>query len=196
MRDSDAAKGRWLRATIVLALLGATVGAALDGIHTHTGTTAYPDESIVFWRMAWWVPPLFAGAALAIGLSRPVWERVLERATPAPSAAIVAAGMGLFVAAYFLSGILPGPWSTRAMVLAVMGAGAWTLCDRSGLGVFLAATTAVLGTSVEIALVNAGAFSYLHPDLFGVAGWLPWLYVIAAIAVGNLGKKLVTEGSA
>lgn len=192
--------GKWLRAAIVLGVLGATVGVSLDAIHTHFGTgthpqtgvpatTWYPDPWI--FRMAWWVPPLFASAAIAIGLGRPLWERILDRRTPPPPVAAVAASMGLFMLAYLLSGVLPFSWSTRALVLAVIAAATWSGFDRTPLGVFLALATAAVGTSVEIALVRAGLFFYLEPDVAGVPGWLPWLYVSAAVGVGNLGKRLV-----
>jgi hypothetical protein len=59
---------RWQRAGIWLAILGATVGSALDGIHTWTGTTWYPHP--VFLRTAAWTPLIFAAAGL-MGLGRP-----------------------------------------------------------------------------------------------------------------------------
>lgn len=186
---ASGAPGAWLRAGVVLLLLGATVGAALDGIHVRTDTLVYPTPD--FLRMEWWVPPLFAAAGLAVGLARPLWERLLDRRTPAPSAPIVGLGMALFIASYALSGLLPWAWSSVALVLAVLAAVTWAACDRTGLGVFLAGATALLGTSVEIMLVREDLFAYVRPDIAGVPGWLPWLYVTAALAVGNLGKFLV-----
>ena len=180
---------RWGKACIVLSALGATVGSLLDSVHTHSGTTEYANP--VFFRMAWWVPPEFALAALAIGLSRPLWERVLERRTAAPPAWSVTFGMVMFMLAYVLSGFLPFDWTTKSLVLVLIFGLVWTVCDRTALGVFLAGATALLGTSTEISLVRLDLFSYLHPNLSVVAGWLPWLYASAAIAVGNLGKRLV-----
>lgn len=182
-------RGRWLKAFAVLAALGATVGAALDGTHVRTGTLSYPTPD--FLQMEWWVPLLFAGAGVAIGLARPLWERLLDRRTPRPSLGITALGMGLFIVSYVLSGLLPFAWSTVAMILAVLFAITWSACDRTSLGIFLAVSTALLGTSIEIMLVRMGLFSYTHPDLAGVVGWLPWLYCTAAVAVGILGKRLV-----
>ncbi len=194
MPDGAPERSEWLRATGVLAALGATVGTALDAIHTHTDTLAYPEPA--FFREAWWVPPLFAAAGVAIGLARPLWERLLRLRSPPPSGRVVVLGIGLFVLAYALSGLLPFPWPTRSLVLAAVAAVAWTVCDRTGLGIFLAVSTALLGTSVEIGLVRVGAFAYApdQRDLAGVAGWLPWLYASASIAVGALGKRL-TDGA-
>ncbi len=180
---------RWVEAAGRLALLGATLGVALDGLHTYTATTIYAHPVLL--ATAWWVPLLFAGGAVAMGLARPLAERFLARTPPPVSTASGAAGMSLFVLAYVLSGVLPVSTAVRVPVLAAVFAVAWAVCDRSVLGVVLAAATAAVGTSVEIALVRLGAFSYTHPDVAGVASWLPWLYATGAIGVGNLGKRLV-----
>jgi hypothetical protein len=41
-------------------------------------------------------------------------------------------------------------------------------------------------------LVAAGAFTYLHPDVFGVPYWLLCIYAIASLAVGDLGRSLIS----
>ncbi len=50
--------------------------------------------------------------------------------------------------------------------------------------------TAITGTLIEMILVAAGAFTYLHPDVFGVPYWLPYIYAIASLAVGDLEGRL------
>ncbi len=180
---------RWLPAGATLALAGATVGTGLDAIHVHTGTTAYARP--VLFGQAWWVPLLFASAALAIGLGRPVVERMLGLRRPVPTDAAVAGGMAVFVLAYAASGLVGGGPVPRSLLLAAMFVVAWVLWDRTGLGLVLAALTAVIGTAVEITLVRTGTFVYLEPSLAGVTVWLPWLYGCAAVGVGNLGKRLV-----
>jgi hypothetical protein len=180
---------RWVPAAGVLALAGATVGTGLDAIHVHTGTTAYAHP--VLFGQAWWVPPLFASAGLAIGLGRPLVERVLGLRRPAPSAAAVAGGMALFVLAYATSGLVGGGPLLRSFLLAALFLVAWLLWDRTGLGLVLAVLTAAAGTAVEVTLVRTGTFVYREPSLAGVTIWLPWLYGCAAVGVGNLGKRLV-----
>src|SRR5207249_2025730 len=54
-------------AVLYLFLLGTTLGTALDAFHVHSGVERYPVP--VFWGVAWWVPLLFGGAAVAIGWS-------------------------------------------------------------------------------------------------------------------------------
>ena len=60
------------------------------------------------------------------------------------------------------------------------------------LDLILMIATAVVATFVEIVLVAYDVFSY-HPDfqhLLGVPIWIPLLYALASIFVGNLARKL------
>ena len=183
------ASPRWLRAGATLALTGTTLGTALDAIHVHTGTTAYPHPTLA--GQAWWVPPLFAGAGVVIGLGRPVAERLLGRVAPAPSWRTVVEAMGVFVLAYAVSGVVDArPWWC-ALLLAALFLVGWLRCDGRALGLLLAALTAAGGTVVETLLVGTGAFSYRTPSMGVVAVWLPALYCCAAVGVGALGKRLV-----
>jgi len=190
LRSSSAQEApRWLSAAATLALAGATIGTGLDAIHVHTGTTAYAQP--VLFGQAWWVPPLFATAALAIGLGRPLVERVLGVHGSVPTASAAAGGMALFVLAYAASGLVRGGPALRSILLAAMFVLAWLMWDRTGLGLVLAVLTAIIGTFVEITLVRTGTFLYREPSLAGVTVWLPWLYGCAAVGVGNFGKRLV-----
>lgn len=184
-------RARWARAFAVLTLLGATLGAALDGIHTHFGATTYTRP--VVWRMAWWVPLLFAGA-FTIGLLRPFLDRRLDgrlkTRTPAPRFAVVALAMGLFVVAYFLS-VLPLSWPLVSVILtAVFVVGYW-ICDRSVVGLGIALGAAVGGPLFEGFLVDRGVFAHVEPAFFGVSGWLPFLYLTAAVGLTTLARWLV-----
>lgn len=66
----------------------------------------------------------------------------------------------------------------------------WVACDRSRAGLLLAIGTAIVGCFVEVALTSLDAFHYVHPDAGPIASWLPWIYVTASVAVGNLGRFL------
>lgn len=183
---------RWVRAASVLAFLGATVGASLDVMHVATGTTSYPEPFVL--GIAWWVFPLFASAGVAIGLARPLWERMLGLRSPRPSLAAAVMGVAFFASAYLVSGFVKWPWPERSVLLAAIFVVTWVVLDRTGLGIALAIGTAVIGTLIEIALVGLGVFSYVEHDFRGVAAWLPWLYATAAVGVGHLGKHLVDDG--
>lgn len=183
------AAGRWVGAAIRLALLGATLGVALDWLHVVSGTTAYAEP--VMLGLAWWVPLLFGAAAVAMGLARPLAERVTDRMSTALTAAGAARGIGLFVLAYLASAFLPFPTLGLAVIISVIFLCAWGVSDGTALGFFLALATAVIGTSVEVALTAAGAFAHAHQELLGVAVWLPALYATGQMGVGAVGKRLV-----
>ncbi len=181
---------RWLSAAATLALAGATIGTGLDAIHVHTGTTAYAQP--VLFGQAWWVPPLFASAALAIGLGRPLVERMLG--VHGSRADRLGDGRG-----HGRSSSWPMRRAVSSAVVRLRARSCWPRCscsrwllwDRTGLGLVLAVLTAIVGTLVEITLVRTGTFLYREPSLAGVAVWLPWLYGCAAVGVGNFGKRLV-----
>ena len=183
-----ATSGRWDRAALVLAALGATVGAALDGIHTHFGATAY--TAPVLWRMAWWTPLLFA-AASCVGLLRPVLDRVLGRPVPAPSLRASLLAFGLFVAAYWLT-VAPLPWPTLSAILVGLFAASWWIADRTTAGLVMAAAAFAGGPAIEALFISRGLFVHLHPPVaFGVPHWLPFLYLCASAALSPLAKRLV-----
>lgn len=178
-----------LRAVALLFLLGATLGAGLDGIHTHFGATAY--TSPLIWQMAWWTPLLFGGA-FAIGMLRPILDRRFGRRSPRPTLPSVLLGMGLFIVAY-ASSVLPLPWPLTAALLTAFFAVGWLLCDRSPIGLAIALVAAVGGPAVEMFLISRGTFMHLHPVLYTVSGWLPCLYLCAAVGLTTLARWLVAE---
>lgn len=181
--------GVWLRAAAVLAVLGATVGPVLDGIHTHTGTTWYPHPQL--WLSVWWCPPLFSFAAVSIGLSRPLAQALLGRVEAAPPRSGVGLGMALLGVGFALSGVLPFGWAGKTAVLIALGAAAWGACDRTELALLLAALNAAGGSVVEMVLVSRGDFFHRDAEFAGVPLWLPWLYALASIGMGCLGRRLV-----
>lgn len=180
----------WRRAVVTLAALGATLGTVFDTAHVLTGAITYPVSSPLGFPL--WVPLLYAAAALAIGLSHPLLDRALGRpARPPLSFARVAAGLAALCVIWFCTGALPfGSLGTTLIVgpaaLAVFG-----VLDRTRAGLLLAASTAVTSVGVEVLLSQLGLFAHTHRDVFGVALWLPCIYVAASVAVGNTGRWLL-----
>lgn len=171
------------RATLILLGLGATLGSALDAIHSHFGALSYTHP--VFARAAAWVPLLFAGA-YASAIARPL---LLPHEPPLPGRK-AALGMGFFIAAYWLT-VAPWPSLVRCALLVCIFWISWALCDRTLAGVGIAGVTAILGPAVEIALVHAGTFVHHEVLVFGIPGWLPLLYLTAAVGLGSLARWLV-----
>lgn len=179
------------RSVLPLFLLGATLGSALDAIHTHFGATAYP-RPIAF-GMAWWTPLLF-GSAFAIGALRPLWDVGFPAPTaPRPRPVQLGVTWAAFISAYF-SSVLPLPWLQVSELLLLYFGIAWLAsgCDRRSLVIALAA--ALGGPAVEALLVWRGAFVHLQDTRCGLPGWLPALYLNAAIALCTLARYLAMRG--
>lgn len=193
-------EGNWVKTAVILFALGATLGVIGDWFHVRTNTTGYPAEKYALYiaGLPYWVFLLFGSAAVAVGLGHPVADRFFPKsARQRPglrSPALIVAGLFAFVFLYSLSGYLPKPAGGVAdLILAAAAVGVWWALDRTWQGVVFAATTAILGTVVEVTLVSNGIFFYqpMTSNLLGVASWLPWLYVVVSVAVGNLGRYLL-----
>ncbi len=121
-----ASRQRLIKAAVILVGLGATLGSALDAIHSHFGATSYRP--------------------------RPVRCAILS--------------------AIFLTG--------------------WALCDRTPLGLAIAALAALFGPAVEITLIRAGVFVHHEAHLLGIPVWLPFLYLTASVGLGSLARWLTS----
>ncbi|HRI67768.1 MAG TPA: hypothetical protein PK156_26205 [Polyangium sp.] len=170
------------RPILTLILIGATVGVLLDGVHSHFGATSYTNP--VFAKTAWWAPLLFAGAYVG-GIARPLLsdKPLLPSWKPA-------VGMGLFVAAYFVT-VAPLDVSTRVALLIGMFVTGYHFCDPSRACLIVSAIAAFSGPFVEINLIQAGLFVHHEAHFAGVPYWLPVLYMNAGVGLGTLALWLV-----
>src|SRR5690348_18303875 len=106
-----------VRVPILLFLIGAVVGTALDHLHVASGATSYAHPFL--FRQAAWVPLLFgfAGAGFADlhGRLRKLFQAELKK--PSPEA--IAADGAVFVLAYVASAYLRAPnWTLLALFAA------------------------------------------------------------------------------
>ena len=179
-----------IRTAAILTALGATVGSALDALHTYSGTTTYPKP--VAFKAAWWTPGIFGLAGLSTGLAIPLAERALGRSiTSEVTARRALLGFAGFAGLYAITGFLPASNFTKTCVVGagVLALGATLAPSREAALISLA--TAIVGPAVEITLVSRGAFTHNQPDAFGIPMWLPVLYAGGAIAFGVVGKWIV-----
>ena len=177
---------------LTLFLIGATFGTLFDGFHTHSGTTGYFYPSIL--KAAWYVPIIFGVAAVCIGLSHVQSDKVLHRKSPSLAWISIVLGIALLGAGFALSGFLP--WSNFNKTFLLMGLYwiAWILWDQTWQGILCALLTGIIGPAVEHLLIfHFHVHFFSKPDLFGVPYWLAPLYMIASVAVGNLGRKLYSR---
>jgi hypothetical protein len=179
--------GAW--AIFWLFLPGATLGTALDALEVYSGVERYPRPML--FGVAWWVPLLFAAAAVAIGYSHPLVDPLISRARPYRRLSSSIGELTWLVLAYLISASTLDSLA-KVGLIAIIYLNFWLLAGHSWQDLLLAFVTAVTGTLVEMILVNAGVFSYTHPDILGVPYWLPGLYACASLAVGNLGRSLMS----
>ncbi len=177
-REQEGRKGGRVLRWFAVAVVGAIVCTVCDHLHVVYGVLAYAHPDV--WRQAWWVPLLFAVAAVAMVGGVPLFrDRLGGQKAPLDVSALVRASVA-FVAAYALTavdhaspnlvlGVLVGSWLWRVSA----GAPRWI--------VLYALATAVVGPLMESAISRAGAFHYLAPDFLGVARWLPALYLHAGL---------------
>lgn len=179
---------RWGRAALVLLLMGGTVGPVLDGLHTFSGATWYAVPQL--FKSVWWCPPLFAAAALSIGLGRLATEKALGVPLIDPGARTAALSMAAFVTAYVGSAFLPVSEVTKAVLLLVLATVVFVRLDLSRPAALGALSAGFGGWLVEHTLVERGLFFHRDTMLDGIPLWLPPLYFTAALAIGHLARRL------
>lgn len=172
-----------------LLLLGATLGTTLDALEVYSGVERYPRPML--FGVAWWVPLLFGAAAVAIGYSHPLVDPLISRTRPYRRLSSSMGELTWLVLAYLISASTLDS-QAKVGLIAIIYLNFWLLAGRSWQDLLLSLVTAITGTLVEMILVNAGVFSYTHPDILGVPYWLPGLYACASLAVGDLGRSLMS----
>jgi hypothetical protein len=177
-----------VRAVLLLFLLGATVGSALDAFHVSSGVERYPLP--ILFGLAWWVPLLLGSAAVAIGYSHPLADPLLHNRRPARRIAVSLGELTWLVLAYLISASFLDSLA-KVGLLAIIYFNFWLLSGAGWQNLTLSLVTAITGTLIEMILVTAGAFSYLHSDFIGVPYWLPCMYAYASLAVGDVGRSLL-----
>ncbi|WP_052888290.1 hypothetical protein [Thermogemmatispora carboxidivorans] len=184
----------WGRAAVLLFLLGATGGSALDAFYVHQGVKRYSIAVVTgssLFGLPWWVPLLAGSAAVAIGLSHPLLDPLLIHSRTVRRLSTSIAALGWLCLAYLLGAIPLAPLA-RFGLLGLLYLNFWLLAGRSWQNLIFSAVVAITGTLIEMILVNAGIFSFpQNADLLGVPVWLPWLYASASLALGDLGRALI-----
>ena len=173
---------------LLLFLFGATAGSVLDAFHTYSGVERYPVPVLL--GLAWWVPLLFGSAVVAIGCSHPLLDPLLHNRRPRRRISVSLAELVWLVLAYLVSASFLDSLA-KVGLLAIIYFNFWLLSGGGWQNLVLSTVTAITGTLIEMILVAAGAFSYLHPDFIGVPYWLPCMYACASLAVGDLGRSLL-----
>ncbi len=174
-----------------LFLVGATFGTALDAFHVYSKVERYSVP--VLFGLAWWVPFLFGSAVVAIGYSHPMVDPLLGQRR-GPQRLLLSVGELTWVVLAYLVSTTGLDSVAKVGLMTFIYLNFWLLAGRGWQNLLLSVVTAITGTLVEMLLVAAGAFSYIHADFIGVPGvpyWLPCIYACASLAVGDLGRSLI-----
>lgn len=190
---------------VILLFIGGLIGPIGDYMHVVSGTTYYPPRAFLFdvslFGLPLWVPAIFGFATVLIGLVVPASDPLFGGRRSHPGARSwlgVISGLVVFLGIYATSAFLPfdtGGW--RDIVIALAALSYWAIWEGTWPGLVLGAFIAAAGTAAEIGLAEAGLIAYApeNANLFGVASWLPWLYLAASVGAGNLGRRLATAMS-
>ena len=154
---------RW----VVIALVGAVAGVLCDQIHVIGDVIVYRDPLLL--GQPWWVPVQYGLAAVVGYLGASRLRGASER---------VVVASAWFLTAYLATAVFQRWPLPLLLILGLIGLARLARLGVHSLGFGLA--VALFGLIWEAGLTSTGAFSYRHPNLFGVAFWLPALYLNAA----------------
>ena len=115
-------KGPWPSYLVAMALSGAALGPFLDGYHSAFGVLAYTHPitvilgGIQIFVTDWWVPELFALAAVILGVSYPILDSIfgVDETMRRPSGPAILACIGCFT---LRESLVPVSMSFPAMLL-------------------------------------------------------------------------------
>jgi hypothetical protein len=194
-------KRAFCQTCLQMGVISAPLGMMLDNQHGLFGVLTYNSLKLTVepWlHSAWWVPPTFGAAgvvmsaivltldeALGTEISRrdPTWPRVWY-------------SISLFSAQYWLSGAMDSVGASMPIIhvtLAILAGCGFAILDGSTAGFILGIATAISGPIVEILLIKTGLYYYTNADVLGICSWIPWVYLLGEIGVGNLARRLYVE---
>jgi hypothetical protein len=177
----------------VLFALGAAGGLVGDATHIEAGTTRYLDDSLPFvWNSALWFPILVGLATASLGDLRLRLGPPRPGFDPRSGAGAIAAVLALYATTALVFDEPEAPATTLILMLAVLIV-CW-LADGWP-AIVCGVVAAVIGPLAEILIVELELAEYAQPadSLFGVALWLPALYLAFGVVVARLAELLVAR---
>jgi len=178
---------------LVLFAIGAAGGLVGDAAHVDAGATRYLDHSVPFvWNSALWFPILVGFATAAVG------ELRLRLAPPGTGldvrqgAGAIAAVLAIYATTALVYDEPEGAATTLVLMLAVVVV-CWLADGWPTIVCGVAA--AIVGPLAEILIVELDLAAYAEPSdsLFGVALWLPALYLAFGVVAARLAELLVAR---
>ena len=175
-------------------LCGATIGPIGDHFHVARGVTEYLTDFGPIWlgNSPLWFVLLVAPFMATLAVAQGRWQSSRGPADAATVYATPLSVLGLYLLTSFY------PWregGSLELLISLAAAVLYLGLDRSRLGLVVGAVVAVAATGFEAALVHLGVFRYLpeSDELLGVAPWLLPLYFAASVAVGAIGRQMLSH---
>lgn len=175
----------------ILFAIGAAGGLVGDAGHVQAGTTTYLDDSLPFvWESALWFPILVGLATASLGELRLRLGPARPGFDPRVGVAAIAAVLALYALTALVYDQPEGPATTLVVMLAVLVV-CWLADGWPAIVCGVAA--AILGPLAEILIVELDLAEYADSadTLFGVALWLPALYLAFGVVAARLAELLV-----
>lgn len=178
-----------IRSVSAQAASGFGLGPLLDNFHGQYGVLVYDAYQISgpLFESALWVPPLFAFAAVAIG--------VVAGNGPPPKLEDTLRAILAFVAVYWFSGALQQHQAASYSLMLLWPLGLSFLAfDPRPRTLAACVATAVAGPSLELLLTSSTSlYHYTHPDFYTINSWIPAVYFAGAPPVAMLWRYLSLE---
>lgn len=188
---------------VIFFVLGAVLGTLGDFCHVISLTDGYYQcpLTLPIINSPYWVPLVFGASASLFGFFHPLLDKLLSVGflshpflrRGSVNLAHVCFGIALVLILWAASGFVsPEIGYAKDILLLVSAFVGWYLLDRTLSGIVIGLIAGVCGTLAEITMVNAGIFYYYPASaaLFGVPSWLPWIYFIGSVSMGNLASFL------
>jgi hypothetical protein len=176
----------------ILFAIGAVGGLVGDAGHVQAGTTTYLDDSPRIWESAIWFPVLVGLATASLAELRLRLGPPRPGVDPRLGAAAIAAVLAVYAITALVYDEPEGPATTLVLMLAVLVV-CWLADGWPALACGL--TAAVVGPAAEIVIVKLDLAEYAESadSLFGVALWLPALYLAFGVVAARLAELLVAR---
>jgi hypothetical protein len=172
---------RWL----VLAIVGALLCTVGDHFHATQGVLVY--RQVFAWSQAYWIPPLFALAAIVCVASARMF---LSRDAAAPELRILVGDALGFSGGYlYTSFAAPEHPNVTLLVLGVAFV-VRVIGERRPFAIIVYCLLLGVGGVVSEGLMSSmGGFHYLHPDLFMTPRWLGGIYLHVGLLTSDIAAR-------
>jgi len=172
---------RWL----VLAIVGALLCTVGDHFHATQGVLVY--RQVFAWSQAYWIPPLFALAAIVCVASARMF---LPRDAAVPELRLIVGDTLGFSCGYLYTSFATPEHPNLTLLVLVVAFLVRVLGERRPLATVVYCVLLGIGGVVAECLISCtGGFHYLHPDVLMTPRWLGGIYLHVGLLTSDLAAR-------